>query len=183
MSDIKFRKARSSDIVFIIRSWCDSFKTAHGAGILSIDEWSIPCQCGKDIRYDYSFVMEATLARLLQRSGVSAWVAYDPDGKAPYDLYGYLISENDANVPSYQWQGQDDFKLVVEKSQYPLVHYVFVKKAYRKNGIAAGLFTVAGIDPGAPYLYTCKTPTVSKLEQAGKMPHSRWFPLSARFSK
>jgi hypothetical protein len=63
------------------------------------------------------------------------------------------------------------------------VHFVFVKSHVRGHGVARALFKVAGIDAQQPFLYTCKTSNVSKLEKAGVMPRARWFPLSARFPK
>jgi len=185
---IKYRPARADDVQFIIRTWIDSYKGAHGAGILSIPELAVPCACGRPIRYDFGAVMEVTLATILQRPGVTTWTAHNPRERAPHDLYGYLVSETDPNVPTWVPNGTDElgkpvYKLEIATSDQPLVHFVFVKNAYRMLGIARALFVAAGIDPAAPYLYTCKTSNVSKLERAGVMPRARWFPLSARFPK
>jgi hypothetical protein len=181
---IKYRRAEASDVQFVIKTWVESYKGAHGAGILSIPEFAVPCECGKPIRYDFAAVMEVTLAKLLQRPGLTTWVAHNPREKPPHDLYGYLVSETGANVPSYVRGRDGDFALKVAEADEPLVHFVFVKRAYRTLGIARALFHVAGVDATKPFLYTCKTSNVSKLEQAGKIPTgSRWFPLSARFDK
>lgn len=182
-SIIKYRQAAASDVQFIIRTWIDSYKGAHGAGILSIPELAVPCDCGKPIRYDFAAVMEVTLAHLLQRPGLTTWVAYHPRERPPHDLYGYLVSETEPNVPTYVRGPDGEFRLDVKTSADPLVHFVFVKRTFREMGVARALFQVAGIDPRAPYLYTCKTSNVSKLEKAGVMPYARWFPLSARFTK
>lgn len=186
---IRYRPARAEDIQFIIRSWIDSLKGAHGAGILQIPELVVPCECGRPIRYDFSAVHEVTLAALLQRPGLTAWMAYNPRERAPHDLYGFLVSETKPNIPTYV-RGSFDvetqrpvYELRIEYSDLPLVHFVFVKQTYRRLGIARQLFKVAGIDPAAPFLYTCKTANVSKLEKAGLMRQARWFPLSARFPK
>jgi hypothetical protein len=180
---IQYRQAVASDVQFIIRTWIDSFKGSHGAGILSIHELAVPCSCGKPIRYDFGAVMEVTLANLLQRPGLTTWVAHNPRERPPHDLYGYLVSETEPNVPTYVRGADGESVLKVETSPEPLVHFVFVKRIYREMGIARALFHRAGIDPRAPYLYTCKTPNVSKLEKAGVMPNARWFPLSARFTR
>lgn len=181
---IKYRVAKASDVQFIIRTWIDSYKGAHGAGILSIPEWSVPCECGRPIRYDFGAVMEVTLARLLQRPGLTTWVAYDPYARPPNDLYGYLVVEQGANVPSYVPGGPDGgYQLKIESATEPLVHFVFVKSHVRGHGVARALFKAAGVDSQQPFLYTCKTSNVSKLEKAGVMPRARWFPLSARFPK
>jgi GNAT superfamily N-acetyltransferase len=183
-SIIEYRQAVASDVQFIIRSWIDSYKGAHGAGILSIPEFAIPCECGKPIRYDFSAVMEVTLAKLLTRPGLTTWVAHNPRERAPHDLYGYIVSETGANVPTYVPVGDGDFKLVIERSSGPLVHFIFIKRDYRKIGIGRALFKAAGIDPAKPYLYTCRTANIAKLEKAGVVHRdARWFPLSARFDK
>jgi len=182
-SIIEYRQARASDVQFVVRTWIDNYKSAHGAGILSIPEFSVPCDCGTAIRYDFSAVMEVTLARLLQRPGVTTWMAHNPRERAPHDLYGYLVSETGANMPSYQRGPDGESRMVIESSKDPLIHFVFVKQTYRKLGIARALLGKASIDPQKPFLYTCRTPNVSKLEKAGLIPESRWFPLSARFPK
>lgn len=189
---IKYRLARADDVQFIIRTWIDSYKGAHGAGMLQIPEFALPleCDCGRvhPIRYDFSAVMEVTLAQVLQRPGVTTWAAHNPRERAPHDLYGYLVWEKDPNVPSWAPSGKYEdgkpvYKLEVVTSDLPLVHFCFVKQTYRHLGLARALFKVAGLDPTAPYLYSCKTSNVSKLEKAGVMPRARWFPLSARFPK
>lgn len=186
-SIIEYRKAGAGDVQFILKSWIDSFKGAHGAGILSIPEFVIPqaCKCGENIpvRYDFAAVMDVTLARLLQRPGCTAWVAHNPRERSPHDLYGFIVAETAPNVPTYIRGSDDSFELKVEAGTDPLVHFVFVKRVYRRLGIARALFKVAGVDPQGAYLYTCKTSNVSKLEKAGVMPKARWFPLSARFPK
>lgn len=60
----------------------------------------------------------------------------------------------------------------------PLVYYVFVKSAYRRNGIAKGLFDAAGIRPDSVFHYVCSTPWASRLER--KMPLARWMPRRGR---
>lgn len=185
---IKYRPARADDVQFIIRTWIDSFKGAHGAGLLSIPEFIVPCKCGEPIRYDFSAVMEVTLAQLLQRPGLTTWMAYNPRERAPHDLYGYLVNEVGANIPTYVRDssaayGRPEYRLQIETSPDPLVHFCFVKQTYRRLGIARQLFQVAGVDPTKPWLYSCKTANVSKLEKAGVMGAARWFPLSARFPK
>jgi hypothetical protein len=181
---IRFRLAAAQDIQFLIRTWIESFKAAHGAGILRIDQLTVPCECGRPIRYDFSAVMEVTLASLLQRPGVTTWMAYHPHEQPPNDLYGYLVSETGANVPSYVRGEDGESRLEVATSELPLIHYVFVKRYARERGIARALFAAAGIDPDSAYLYTCKTSNLSRLEARGKIPRdSRWFPLSVRFAK
>lgn len=179
-SIIKYRQAVASDVQFIVRSWLDSYRSAHGAGILSNDPLDVPCACGEPVSYDYDAVMEVTLAKLLQRPGLSAWVAHNPSERPPHDLYGYLVSERGANVPSYV-----NGTLRVRHTNEPLIHYVYIKDGYRGFKIARALFKVSGIDPSQPFIYTCRTPTVAKLEVAGKLDKDihRWAPTSVRFDK
>lgn len=40
----------------------------------------------------------------------------------------------------------------------PVVHYLFVKDLYRRQGLARQLLEHAGIDPSAKFFYTFKTP-------------------------
>lgn len=180
---IKYRPAEASDVQFIIRTWVDSYKSAHGAGILPIPEFAVPCECGKPIRYDFAAVMEPVLANLLQRPGLTTWVAHNPRERAPHDLYGYLVSETGANVPTWGPGPDGRFTMRVTFTDEPLIHFIFVKQVYRGLGLARALLKVAGIDPREPFIYTCRTPNVSKLEKAGLIPNSRWFPLSSRFPK
>jgi GNAT superfamily N-acetyltransferase len=109
---------------------------------------------------DWRAVMEPQLRKLLTRPGVEVWVACHP-GEEDHrsDLYGWIAVERG--------------------HRQPLVLYVYVKQAYRRQGLARGLFAAVGIDPAAPFSYAAKTSAVRDLRS--KIPLSRWEPLIARF--
>lgn len=105
-------------------------------------------------------VMEPQVQAVLDRPGCRVWVAYAPDEDDDRaDLYGWCAAE--------------------PEHDQPLLHYVFIKHAYRKMGIARGLLRKAGIDPERPFTYTCKTAAAARLRH--KIPGGRWNPLPARF--
>jgi GNAT superfamily N-acetyltransferase len=178
---VHYRQAAPGDLDFVVKSWISSFKSAHAAGILSISPLDVACPtCGAAVPHDFASVMDHTLRAVLKRPGVTVWVAYNPRAAPPSDLHGYLVSETGANLPSYR---PPSFELVIVKATEPLIHYMFVKQAYRGFGIARALLDAAGIDPTKPLLYSCKTADASSLERAGKLPRAKWAPLSVRFQK
>lgn len=113
---------------------------------------------------DWYPVMIGQVKKTLERPDVVATVAYetsDPDRGA--ELYGWIVAD------------------VVERP--PLVYYVFVKRAYRKSGVARGLFAAVGIRPGGRFHYVCSTEAVHELEVAQKIPLAKWCPNLGRFPK
>lgn len=184
MADIiKYRTATAEDLRFVVDSWISSYASAHTAGMLSIDPLIIPCECGNPIDYSFGAVMEPTIKNILQRPGLLVWVAYDPRQEVPNEIYGYIVVETGANVPRYEQRGRDEVIKHIDTSPDPFVHYVYVKSSCRHFGIASGLFKVAGIDPKSPFKYSCKTPSSTRIQSAGKIPRASWYPLSIRFSK
>jgi GNAT superfamily N-acetyltransferase len=113
---------------------------------------------GLIVMSDWKPVMRRQLALMLSRPGSEVWVAYHP-GEDVADLYGWIAL----------W-----------RAERPLVLYVYVKQAYRRLGVARGLFGAAGIDLEGPFDYAAKTGVVTSL--APKMPRARWNPLRARFT-
>lgn len=114
---------------------------------------------GLIVMSDWKAVMRRQLALMFQRPGTEVWVAYRP-GEDVADLYG--------------WLG-------LQKADRPLIFYCYVKQAYRRLGIARGLFAAAGVDPVGDFDYAAKTAVVTHL--ASKMPRAKWNPLRARFDK
>ena len=135
---------RPSDRVFVIRSWIDSYRTAHSAGMIAMRDWID--------------VMAPQVERVLARRGCRVWVAHHGDAEPGADLYGWLAAETAAD---------------------PLVHYCYVKQAYRRMGIARGLLRLAEIDPTRRFRYSCKTGVVSKL--GAQIPYAVWTPLVVRY--
>jgi len=77
---LAFRLADEADAAFIVQSWLASFRTAHAAGLIAMEDWRE--------------VMGAQIRKMLVRPGVSVWVAHHPgeeDHRA--DLYGWVAVE------------------------------------------------------------------------------------------
>ena len=183
---VVYRRAEPGDLDFVVKSWVSAYKTAHSAGILRVttageEPFSVPCaNCGAPVPHDFAAVMTHTLHAVLARPGVAVWVASNPRAAPPSDLHGWLVVETGANLPSYR---PPNYELVVTTATEPMVHFCFVKRAYRGFGVATALLKAAGVDPWGPLLYSCKTADVSALERAGKLPRAKWSPLSVRFTK
>lgn len=166
---LAYRRAEERDLALVIDSWLESYRFAHAAGLIALDDW-------RD-------VMVPQVKRVLARPGVAVHVAYHPgetDQRA--DLYGWIAVERDYVVPVRGRERIDGTKpMWIEKlvaSDCPLVHFVYVKEAYRRMGIARGLFKAARVDPTLRFLHTCKTAVVTELKRA--IPRAVWSPLIAR---
>ena len=181
MSDYICRPATENDLRFVLKTWLDSHRSSHSAGLLSLSPHVEHCPtCNEPMSYDYNTVMTHIVRRILSRPGVEVFVASNPRELPPNDLHGWLAVEHGANIPVYR---PPQYKLEVRVSPDPLVHYVFVKKIYREHGIARALFKAAGVDPRQRFIYTCHTALSVAVEKAGKVPRAEWAPLSARFTK
>lgn len=88
MKAIEFRDARDDDRAFVVKSWLDSFRGSHAAGLISMADWPQ--------------VMGPQIVRLLNNGGTRVIVAYAPDddtqilgwaavrpNKPPFVLYVY----------------------------------------------------------------------------------------------
>lgn len=171
MPSLEYRPADERDAPFIVDSWVSSYRNAYAAGLISMTDWRE--------------VMTEQVRRVLLRPGVDAIVACHPtDIDGATDLYGWIAVERGYSVPirtSEMRGGRRLHTTTMQLADEPLVHYVFVKQAYRRMGIARGLFEAAHIDPARPFRYTCKTAMVRKL--AGQIPGSEWAPLIARYPR
>lgn len=111
---------------------------------------------------DWPTVMHPQLGKLLDRPTVRAIVACAP----PAFLYGHIVGETAGPMP--------------------VVHYVYVKDPYRETGIARALFAALGVDPSKPFLYTCRTSIVAKLDDRvngrSKIPLARLTPAAFRYT-
>lgn len=116
--------------------------------------------------YKWYEVMIPQLDLIWSRPGVRTMVAFNPESR-PDDaagLYGFLCAEPD--------------------SEPPMVYYVCVKEAYRRMGIARGLFKAIGVSPTQRFLYACKTPALSYPDNlATKAPLAKWDPIGARYDR
>lgn len=117
---------------------------------------------GLIVMTDWRPVMTRQLALMFGRRGTEVWVAHHPtEADHTADLYGWIALSQP------------------KPPETPLVFYVYVKQAFRRMGIARGLFAAAGVDPTGEWDYAAKTAVVTKL--ASKMPRAKWNPLRARF--
>jgi GNAT superfamily N-acetyltransferase len=126
-----------------------------------IDSFRSAHAAGMIAMADWKAVMTPQIRRVLARQNVEAFVAHHP-------------GETDHVADIYGW-------IAVERGHaQPLVHYCYVKSAYRKQGIARGLFRAAAIDPAKPFFYTCKTYVIHELRSKSLILSARWQPLIAR---
>lgn len=82
---LAIRPAIESDQVFIADSWCSSFRTAHAAGLILMDDWRA--------------VMGRTIGRLLARPGVRTLVAAHPGAAEGADIYGWIAVDTTEQPP------------------------------------------------------------------------------------
>lgn len=104
-------------------------------------------------------VMHAEVERVLDQRGTKTLVAYE--SRDPAFVYGFISGEPDATPP--------------------VVFYCYTKAAFRRQGIARGLFDALGVDPALRFLYACKTAVVPRL--AGKLPAAKFEPATARYPR
>lgn len=164
---LAYRPAEPEDLSFIIESFLDSFRTSRAAGLISMETWKE--------------VMRPEWARILARPGIEVYVAYHPgDDSRLADLYAWLVIEREYEIPANLLRSGRRSREMVP-ADVPLVHYCFTKQAYRRMGVMKGLFRVAGL--GKKWNYSTRTPVVSAMTEAGKLPHARWLHLVARYEK
>lgn len=108
---------------------------------------------------EWADVMHRQIGLVLDRPDMRAMIAYDKTN--PDFFYGFIAGDTSDHVP--------------------VVAYVYTKEAYRKTGIARGLFAAMGIDPAKHFVYVCKTGIVAKL--SSKIPFARFNNNEARYPK
>ena len=126
---------------------------------------------------DWAEIMPVQIGKVLDRDGVAVHVAHNPgETDRSMDLHGWIATEREYLV---------SVKGKLTDPRCPLVHYVYVKAAYRRQVIARGLFAAAGVDPLSRFLYTCRVGLLSSQEfdAQTRIPRARWEPLTARFRK
>lgn len=157
---VAFRKMEPGDRRFVLDSWATSYRLSYQAGPIAVEDWFT--------------VINPQLSKVLDRPGVTTTVAYDPDADAAVELDGFIT----ADLTGFQ---QADGSGRLRWHDQPYVFYCFVKKDYRRRGIARALFRAAGIDLSKPFTFYCKTPVLSQLERQIQM--GRFNPLPGRFPK
>lgn len=145
------RPATPADRAFICDSWISSYRTSYAAGLIPMSAWH--------------GIMWPIVEGYLDRPNVRTLVAVAK--RDPSFLFGFLAADTTE-------QREPD-----GRTWPALVHYVFVKAAYRRTGLARGLFEAMGIEPRGRWAYASKTAVIAKL--AHKIPLAKWNPLLARF--
>lgn len=105
---------------------------------------------------DWADVMHPQIVKVLDRPSASTVVAHDT---ATGVLQGFICADRNGALP--------------------MVFYVYVKEAYRRTGIARGLFAAVAINPLLPFTYACRTALVGRLRD--KIPSAKHDHLRARF--
>lgn len=145
---------------FVISSWSSSYKASHFAGLITSEDWAD--------------VMHIQLGKIIDRPTTRTLVAASDDGER--FLYGFICGDT--------------------SGRQPIVHYVYVKDGFRserRGGKREGpryarrLFATLGVDPGGPFLYTCRTPVVTQLiyprgDGDSKIPRATFCPAAARYT-
>lgn len=163
---LAYRRATADDLPMIVETWSDNYRCSRSAGLVSMDDWDD--------------IMPGQIRKILARPGVEAFVACHPEETDHVaDLYGWIAVERGYEVMRSGYRDGRHVRSRVTATE-PLIHYVYVKKGYRKMGLARGLFKAAGITDDQ-FNYTCRTAIVSHL--AAKIPRARWEHLVARFPK
>ena len=108
-------------------------------------------------------VMIPELERIIDRHESRTLLAVSPDADPGIaDVHGFMVHEVGSSVP--------------------IVHFVYVKEAYRRCGIARALFAAAGIDPTRTFVYTATTAMLSTLRrEPHRLPFARWDVTPARY--
>lgn len=168
MKSLAYRPAIDRDRRFIEKTFLDSYRTSHSAGLIRMGR-------------RWFEVMREEIAAILDREGVECFVAHHPGAAVgDADLYGWIGVERGYFVLEKSVRGGrfvDEWK----RTDVPLVHYVFVKAPCRRMGIARDLFRVADVDPRKAFRYSAKTGLVSRLRS--KIPGGSFDPLIARYPK
>lgn len=100
-----------------------------------------------------------TVEELLGVAGVAVTVVVDRDSASgDADLFGYLALQHVAGEPM------------------PLILFCYVKRDYRRNGLARALLREAGLDLAMPLPCVCWTRDATELREAGKLPNAQWRP-------
>jgi len=108
---------------------------------------------------DWAATMHAQVSKILELQKRTAILAVDPKDSAY--IYGFIVGDTIGPTP--------------------VVDYVFVKEAHRREGIARALFAELGVSPMQRFVYSCKTRIVSQL--ASKIPAARFDNEQARYPK
>jgi hypothetical protein len=108
---------------------------------------------------DWAAIMHGQIDRVLDRPDATTLVAFEATD--PTFLYGWISGD--------------------VSEAMPVVFYCYVKESFRREGVARKLFERLGVNPRAPFVYVCQTPTSIRL--SSKVPSARYNPLEVRYPK
>ena len=158
-----YRLAIPADHAFITSYWSSSFRTSDRAGQMPMDP--IPV---KGVMLDYADVQHAIVEATIARPSSSTVVAIDEESAV---LQGFICADHTGGVS----------RAPGIPSGLPIVYFVCVKSAYRRMGIARGLFRAVAIDPAGAFTYAVRTAIVGKLRE--KIPLAKYDHLRARYKE
>jgi GNAT superfamily N-acetyltransferase len=160
---LAIRPAEPDDLPFIADSYAHSYRASHWAGTVPMHVWQR--------------VARESFAWLLEEHEPMVLVAGEPKGP---DLYGWIAVQRGLVAPQRvrdggRWQTRT-------LPLGPIVHYVYVKEAYRRIGVARSLLRSAGVDPQSEVLMTHKTAAGVRALKDRSLSW-RFNPLLARFPR
>lgn len=121
-----------------------------------VSGWSASYRMSRDISFidmrDYAEVMHALIGKVLTQPRTKVIVAHGAV------LQGFIAYQE----PAY-------------------ILYCYVAQPFRRNGIAAGLFAAAGIDPESRFQYAARTK--ASWECRFKIPQAEYDPYRIRFQE
>lgn len=83
---VAFRRADLADRRFICDAWVSSYRTAHAAGLIAMEDWHS--------------VMWRQVEKILDRSSTTTLVAYEPEETdRRVDLQGFIAADITAGLP------------------------------------------------------------------------------------
>lgn len=184
MIEVGYRRATEEDLLAAEFNFRDDFRVQHWAGPLAPFD-----------RSTWNTFAMPQIRRILRDARTEVLVAYHPDRdltpETRADIVGWLAWRPEGrNRPVHVTQGRSERQIVGGRASLPLVIYAYVKKHYRGEGVARGLFRHAGLDPWKDrYEYACRTDDLMARPKEGepwdrpmveRMEHAQWNPRATR---
>jgi GNAT superfamily N-acetyltransferase len=160
------RPAKPADHDFIAATWSTCWGRPPEASCVTPAAWRT--------------AVWASVPAILARPDVRVLVAADADtADHVTDLFGWLAWKPRAVECVVNGYTRRPTYRLAEGGPLPLVFCAYVKRDYRRNGIARSLFRAAGIDLAGEFVYACHTRAASALADAGKI-RATWCPALGR---
>lgn len=174
-AQIAIRQLRPDDVDFVMDSWLNSFRhSAFAAGVEQTTDGTLRCSSVAGTTKRGAIISNASPvdapSRRLSMGLTDTVFFYEHRVVAERLLSGCTV---DVACP------QDDPHIILgwscvgEQDGINVVHYVYTKRDFRRQGIAGFLLKHRGIDPSAPTVFTHMPPPV--FDSAGRLkPNGRW---------